>query len=351
MMLNKIHKKTGINISIRIISFSIASMVVMTICGAALVNGDTLAASKVTAPEDSLINISKIKTSFPIITPTIIIEASVPKPEENIADESIEEVIIDEVVEEPVAEEPAWTEEACSVVMYLTANCNVRTEPNANAELIQILSSGTQVTVVAKTNMEFYKIENGGFISSKYLSETAPVASAASSGSAGTATGTTGYAQLDELISGIFSKIFTSGMSDAEKIRACYVYLINNTTYQRGMSMPSGFGDTSVEGSNSYVASAAYGCLTTGKGSCNRYSAAFVAMMRMLGYEAHYISGLTSYSNGTMGGHAWTEVVIGGTAYIFDPQVEDNMIDSGVSDGYARYWKTYAELGSKYIKQ
>ncbi|MBC5788228.1 transglutaminase-like domain-containing protein [Clostridium facile] len=243
-----------------------------------------------------------------------------------------------------------WNESPYSATMYLTENCNQRVEPRVSSASNGILKKGTAVQVVAKTDLNFMKLENGNFISADYLTAQAPVVSNTPSSGSSSAIGSTGYTQLDNLINGIFAQIFTPGMSDADKIKACYNYLIDHTDYARGTPMPGGFGDTSVEGSNNYVASAAYGCLTTGKGSCNRYSAAFIAMMRCLGYQANYIMGQTHYANGSMDDHVWAEVVIGGTPYIFDPQVEDNMRARGEGDGYSRYWKTYSQLAGKYVK-
>ena len=244
-----------------------------------------------------------------------------------------------------------WNESAYSATMYLTENCNQRVEPRVSSASNGILKKGTAVQVVAKTDLNFMKLDNGSFISADYLTTEAPIVNAPSGGGSSVGiSGSTGYAQLDSLINGIFAQIFTPGMSDADKIKACYNYLIDHTDYARGTPMPGGFGDTSVEGSNNYIASAAYGCLTTGKGSCNRYSAAFIAMMRCLGYQANYIMGQTHYANGSMDDHVWAEVVIGGTPYIFDPQVEDNMRARGEGDGYSRYWKTYSQLAGKYVK-
>ena len=259
-----------------------------------------------------------------------------------------------QAVEQAAAQQQAefnWNESAYSATMYLTENCNQRVEPRVSSTSNGILKKGTAVQVVAKTDLNFMKLDSGCFISADYLTTEVPVASTApSGGGSSSATGSTGYAQLDSLINGIFAQIFTPGMSDADKIKACYNYLIDHTDYARGTPMPGGFGDTSVEGSDNYVASAAYGCLTTGKGSCNRYSAAFIAMMRCLGYQANYIMGQTHYANGSMDDHVWAEVVIGGTPYIFDPQVEDNMRARGEGDGYTRYWKTYGQLAGKYVK-
>ena len=127
------------------------------------------------------------------------------------------------------------------------------------------------------------------------------------------------------------------------KVKACYDYLISNTSYQRNMPLPA------VDGNNSYINSAAYGCLTTGLGSCNRYSAAFIAMMTRLGFDARYVEGQCTSAGGGYTGHVWVEVYINGTAFVFDPQVEDNIAGGGAIQ-YLRFCKTYAQVPGKYIK-
>lgn len=58
---------------------------------------------------------------------------------------------------------------------------------------------------------------------------------------------------------------------------------------------------------------------STGKGSCYNYAAAFRALARRLGFPASTI--LRSLdAEGNI--HAWTEIVIGGVPYVFDPQLE-----------------------------
>lgn len=56
-------------------------------------------------------------------------------------------------------------------------------------------------------------------------------------------------------------------------------------------------------------------------------------------------------ADGGYTGHQWFEVTIGSTAYVFAPQVEDNI--AGRNNGkiqYQRFCKTYEELKDKYKK-
>lgn len=72
---------------------------------------------------------------------------------------------------------------------------------------------------------------------------------------------------------------------------------------------------------------------STGKGSCYNYAAAFRALARRLGYPAGTV--LRSLdAEGNI--HAWTEIVIGGVPYVFDPQLESRY-------GNSRFMLTYPE--------
>lgn len=353
----------------------ISSSLIVSICLAWMLN--SAAMSQVQASDQLTASISKSAESIL----TSVSSQSISRTVSEINEEENSSLPVtetsNEVPEQGNAEDPAsaeeipaaftWNEEPMTAKMYLTENCNQRVEPRVTSESQGILPGGTAVDVVAKTDKEFYKISNGTFISSAYLTTEPPVAASAPTvvdnntpiKHDGTPRGilnaaplnprSTGYAQLDNKINSIFSQIFTPGMDTYSKVKACYDYLINNTSYATGMPLPGGFGDTSVEGSSGYLASAAMGCLETGKGSCNRYSAAFIEMMTVLGLDARYVDGQCTASAGGYTGHVWVEVYIGGTLYVFDPQVEDN-ISKGGAINYLRFCKTYDQVPGKYIK-
>jgi transglutaminase-like putative cysteine protease len=279
--------------------------------------------------------------------------------------------------------------------MYTTQSCYLRAEDVAGSKVLKSLKSGTSVTVTGKADNGYYIVKDGGYLHEKFLStekqaeqkpqqsvsstqkpsntqtaqkpsDSQPSAPSNSNSSASdgkhdgtirgiinsaalTPTGT-GFANVDAKINSIFNRIFTPGMDTYDKVKACYDYLIKNTSYQRNGGYPTaGYGNLSDQTSKNYIAWAAMSTLDTGKGACNGYSAAFIAMVRMIGLKAGYASGETySNSKGWMG-HHWAEVYIGGETYIFDPQVEDNIANGG-KISYTRFCKTYAERAKQYRK-
>lgn len=274
----------------------------------------------------------------------------------------------------------SWTEVPGTAVKVATDTVNKRSEPRTSAEVVGQVQNGEKVNVVASAE-NFYKLEDGSWVYAPYFtdpvttttstsqSSTSSTTSSSSSQSTvvippttvvndGTVQGilnsaplsprSTGYASTDAKIQEIFNQIFTPGMSTYDKVRACYDYIIYNTTYARGAYVSSaGFGSPSEGNNDAYIAWGALSCLTLGKGSCNTYSCAFIAMVRTLGLDAAYVSGSTHASGGGYVGHNWVEVYIGGQTYVFDPQVEDNISGGGT---YQRFCKTYAQVSGKYIK-
>ncbi len=288
--------------------------------------------------------------------------------------------------------EEEWTEEAVTEERMCTIlPCFSREKALEGAKVVDTLKEGAAVTVTAKTSTGYYKIKEGGYIYADFL-EPAPeeeassapaqeeTSSKASSSSASSSSQSqnqsssnsqakaptdgsaksilngaalnprkTGFTSLDNKINAIFGEIFTPDMDTYSKVKACYDYLIENTSYGRVNYPTTGFGSITPEGGDNYIAWAASSCLDNHVATCNRYSSAFIAMVRTIGLDARYVDGQTSAAAGGYTGHVWVEVVIDGTTYVFDPQVEDN-ISGGGTIRYLRFCKTYDQVPGKYIK-
>ena len=66
---------------------------------------------------------------------------------------------------------------------------------------------------------------------------------------------------------------------------------------------------------------AEYG-FTNKKGNCYVMAATFCEMARLLGYDAHQISGRIPLRTGGWGPHSWVEITMDGEVYVFDPDFE-----------------------------
>lgn len=75
------------------------------------------------------------------------------------------------------APKPAWTEKKCSGIMYINiSSCSARKEGLQGAEVVSYKYYGDAIKVTALTDTGYYKLDDGTYIHSDYLSESKPVA-------------------------------------------------------------------------------------------------------------------------------------------------------------------------------
>lgn len=253
--------------------------------------------------------------------------------------------------------------------MYAKSSVNVRSGPSTDFDRIGSLGKGKSVKVTGQSDQtSWYRIDyNGkvGYVSNSYLQaeplpepETttkAPVKETSKPVASGIenilnnatlnpfrSDFTPAYEEIDK----VFSSIFKDGMTTYDKVKACYDYLINNCSY--------GHNDYVMDYIDAYFYGytyevRTYGILKGNIGVCDDYSAAFATMMQALGLNCYVVGGQTSAAAGGYTGHAWCEMNIDGTVYVFDPQVEDNIAKGGKIK-YYRFGKKYEQVPGKYIK-
>lgn len=253
--------------------------------------------------------------------------------------------------------------------MYVKSTVNVRSGPTKDYDKLGSLSKGKSVKVTGQSDQTgWYRIEyNGkvGYVSDDYLQveplpepetttkapaiETTKPAASNLQKVINSATlnpfrsdFTPAYEEIDK----VFASIFKDGMTTYDKVKACYDYLINNCSYGHNEFVMD-YIDYYFAGYTYEVRT--YGILKGKIGVCDDYSAAFATMMQALGLNCYVVGGQTSKSGGGYTGHAWCEMNINGTIYVFDPQVEDNIAKGGKIKNY-RFGKTYDQVKGKYIK-
>ena len=73
------------------------------------------------------------------------------------------------------APKPAWTEKKCSGTMYINiSSCSARKEGLQGSEVVSYKYYGDAVEVTALTDTGYYKLDDGTYIHSDYLSESKP---------------------------------------------------------------------------------------------------------------------------------------------------------------------------------
>ena len=91
---------------------------------------------------------------------------------------------------------------------------------------------------------------------------------------------------------------------------SCYTWCVNNIRYASlGSGVPSGYTNTQWF--------ALYG-LENHYGDCRTYAATFYQLAKGLGYNARYVYGYVPSVGGGMIDHAWVEIDMSGTTYVFD---------------------------------
>ena len=154
----------------------------------------------------------------------------------------------------------------------------------------------------------------------------------------------TNNAELDGIIDGIFAKIITDDMSTYQKTKAIYDYLMDNCYYGNGYASWSG---KYVMHDDDYVVVMGKVILKTGHGTCDNYSAAFVAMARRIGLNAYFARGYAGNQSGVLDTHEIAIVSIAGVDYVFDPQIDDYNSRAGKRT-YSLFCKPFSTQTGRY---
>lgn len=157
---------------------------------------------------------------------------------------------------------------------------------------------------------------------------------------------TSGNEEIDGYVDAILAQYTTASMTQMEKLRAVfdlvrgYKYLGRNATISDAVM--------SEEQASKYASK----IFETGKGDCYNFTAAFYYLARALGYDATAVVGTCSYTwNSRPISHAWVEIPLDGTVYLFDPQIENYNLRNGISnETNGAFQVTYQTAHATYFK-
>ena len=127
---------------------------------------------------------------------------------------------------------------------------------------------------------------------------------------------TTGNLELDEMVAETLDRLICSNpdKKGEDLLRVIHVYCRDNFKYLRRKDGNLDYGATG------WAADKAYEMLSTGKGNCYNFAAAFWALSRGIGYETYAISGTCTSSNQP---HGWCVINMDGKDYFFDCESEN----------------------------
>lgn len=152
---------------------------------------------------------------------------------------------------------------------------------------------------------------------------------------------TTGSEQLDKLLTSAVAGVVNDKMTQLEKLRAVYDYAKKTFGY-----LGIGTVDTSKDG---WEIEQAINMLTNKRGNCYSWSSVFTYLARQVGFDAKAVVGTGVSPKGSESVHAWTEIMIDGVAYTFDPQIE-SVYASRYGEHYDLFMKQYGEAEWGYKK-
>lgn len=119
---------------------------------------------------------------------------------------------------------------------------------------------------------------------------------------------------LQQQVNAVIAAVTAADMTEEQKLRACYQYVMDSSKYKRDTEVPSG----------DWTGRYAQEILSTGKGNCYRYACGFAYLAKGLGYEARVVTGTVRSLKGGQTPHGWAEVYINGGWYVFDAVMEDS---------------------------
>lgn len=268
---------------------------------------------------------------------------------------------------------PEWTETKAEGKRYLAVSCYSRKKALLGAETVKLYDINDEVTVTAITDTGYYKLKDGTFIHSDYLSEEKVVmTTVVTTTTTTTTTATTpapkpvpvtstmkrenkpkpvqngkyissGYEPLDNIIFPLLDKLIKNNMSEDDKRLAIYDYLVGFQYKERTLLVPK---NKKAYEEQLYAVS----LFEKGYGICYDFSSAFKYMTKALGMNTKMYYGQHKSRNSGYTPHTWTMLEIDGMNYFYDPCMERVMINDGMGAGnYYRYKKPYYWFYDYYI--
>ncbi len=132
-----------------------------------------------------------------------------------------------------------------------------------------------------------------------------------------------------------------SKMTQEQKLKACYNWIIKNFYYERDYQDPAKL-------KNNWTKSYAEYAFQKKRGNCYKYASAMGYCAEILGYDARVAYGKIASGNSRTN-HGWTEIKINGTYYIFDTVQADYYKGNYYKRTYKNYPRTLYKSGTKAI--
>ncbi len=138
----------------------------------------------------------------------------------------------------------------------------------------------------------------------------------------------TGVKELDTQVEEILNKIINNSMTNYEKLKAIYLWVIDYVErYERS---PLAINYTGYmytyhfSKADALAVSRAVDTLEYKTGACGEYSSLFMVFARRAGFETYLVNGQVKKSGGGYTGHTWINIKANGNWYAIDTQIADS---------------------------
>lgn len=143
--------------------------------------------------------------------------------------------------------------------------------------------------------------------------------------------------ELEQLCEDIVNQQVKKSDSTNEKIRKLFQYVTWNHSYVRSYNTPSGY---------DWYRSYAKNMLKSKGGNCYSYAAAFACLVKKAtNLPVRVARGMTPGASVPLTPHGWCEVQIGGTWYVFDPDLYRFVYPGSC------YYQTMSQVGGYYYSR
>jgi len=109
----------------------------------------------------------------------------------------------------------------------------------------------------------------------------------------------------------IVSSITTSSMTQSQKLKACWNYVVSSSNFSYLRIGAPSF-------SSGWQITYAYNMLTSHRGNCYSFACAFAALANEVGYDSYVVSGYVSSTSGGLTRHCWVKI----NGRYYDPEAQ-----------------------------
>lgn len=156
-------------------------------------------------------------------------------------------------------------------------------------------------------------------------------------------------AYLQQVVQEHAARIEQPGMSEYEKVKAAFDYVMELGYYQRPIALDVWRWRTAADTMPSYEQMRGLHMLLFGFETCEGYAASLNMLLGEMGIETRYMTGMTYLARGGLGYHSWSQVKIDGVWYHLDSELEDGIARSSGRVIYRYFLRSDTDMSTSHF--